>query len=611
MKKINTFIALFSLMILFTGAVLLNNTFLAKFRVDLTEDKVYSLSQGTKNIIRHIEEPVHFYFFFSEANSEGMTQIRNYAQRVRSLLEEYVLLSQGKIKLHQINPEPFSEAEDKAAEFGLTAAPVNAIGDNLYFGLGARNSLDETQTIAFFDPAKETFLEYDISKLLQQLIEPNPIKVSVLSGLPVSGGHGAMTNPMMGMHQPQPAWVFYQQLEQMYEVELLAEDADTLPTDTDVLLLINPSDVSQDMQFAIDQYLINGGKALIFADPLSESAGPMASPAGDLFDLLAKWGVSVTESEVVIDSALGLEVRMPSGITGKHYAILGLTQDNINRQDAVSAQLESINLASVGSVKAAEQASFKFEPILFSSEYANLTGSEGLQMQMNPEDLQKGFQPSGAIYNIAARVSGSLTSAFADDKNYNQNAGFKSQTQSAQFIVIADSDLLADQYWVQTSQFFGQMIATPFANNGDLVANMVENLGGSNDLISIRARGKFSRPFSLVEALEIKAQEKFRQQQEQLEQRLTETENQLAQIQGEQTQSNQLVLSDEQEAMIESYIDEKLKIRKALREVQHKLNKDIDELGSWLKFINIAVAPVVLTFVLFLFSLMLKRRKLV
>lgn len=609
MKKPQTLIAFLSLVILLVGAVVLNNTFLIKYRLDLTQNQVYTLSPGSKQIIKQVKDPVHFYFFFSQENSEGMTQIRNYAQRVQSLLEEYASLSDGKIKLEIIDPVPFSEAEDKADEFGLTAAQVGSLGEKLYFGLGARSAFDESESIAFFDPSKESFLEYELSQLLQQLVSPKSINISLLTGLPVSGNSNTM-NPMLAMQQSQSAWVFYQQLEQLYQITAIDAAATNVPANTDVLLLINPNEMSESLQYSIDQYVMNGGKTLVFLDPLNESTGVAPSDNQNMVNLLAAWGIQY-HSDVVLDAASALEIRLASGAAAKHYGYLGLNSQYINQNDAINAQLETINGASFGSLtKIDNRPNVQFEPLLNSSNSASTMEVAQYQAVVDPNQFKVGFESDNQVYHLAARVSGGVSSAFTQTDELNQAENYKSAADKANLIVVADSDLLADRFWVQTSQFFGEMVATPFANNGDFVANAVENLSGSNELISIRARGKFSRPFTRVNELELKAETQFRQKEEQLQQKLTETESQLAQLQGQSLESNQLVLNDKQQAAIDEFVKQRVKIRKALRDVQHQLNKDIDELGRWLKFINIAIAPLCLTLLLFVFSLLLKRRRL-
>ena len=611
MKKMSLSVGLTAILVLFVAVTYLNNTFLNPYRLDLTENKVYSLSQGSKNILDKIDEPVHLYFFFSDKTSEGLTQIRSYAERVKNLLEEYQLYSKGKLKLHIIDPEPFSENEDKAAEFGLTAAPVGGLGESLYFGLGGRNALDAQEIIAFFDPNKEEFLEYDISKLLQNLIEPNSIKISIVTDLPIAGEPQMPMNPMMMQQQrPQP-WVFYEQLQQMYQVEMVNADATSLPADTDVLMLINPAELSDELAYAIDQYVVNDGSILAFVDPHAEQpANPMAA-ASDvaLTEFLTAWGIEFNAEDVVLDAMSALEIRMPSGGVGKHLAYLGLSSQTIDKTDAVTNQLESINGASFGVLKVKQEATADVQTLMSSTSEAGLTTAAIYASLQDPKALFKNYQASGEQYNLALRLTGEVNSRFKDDESKQQN-GYKSRSSKANIIVIADTDLLADRFWVQKSNFFGQTIASAFANNGDLVANAVENLGGSHDLISIRARGKFTRPFIKVKEIEVAAEAKFRSKEQQLQARLQETEAQLTQLQSQQGDGGALVITAEQEQAINNFIKEKLSIRKALRDVQHQLNQDIELLGSQIKFVNIIAAPLVLTFLLWLFSLLFKRRKL-
>ncbi|WP_143872306.1 GldG family protein [Catenovulum sediminis] len=610
MKKLNTSIGLFALALIFFGAVLLNNLLLNPYRIDLTENKVFSLSEGSKAVLKKIDEPVNLYFFFSEKTSEGLTQIRSYAERVKNLLEEYQLHSNGKIKLHVIDPEPFSENEDMAAEFGLTAAPVGNLGDNLYFGLGGRNALDDQEIIAFFDPSKEEFLEYDISKLINSLVDPNAIKVSIITDLPIAGGSDpAMMNPMM-MNQAQQPWVFYQQLQQLYETEVLAADASEIPAQTDVLMLINPTEPSDALKYSIDQFIMQGGNVLAFIDPHTESSPAGVSQQSGLQAFLDTWGVEFDASQIVLDASAALEIRMPSGGSGKHFAYLGLNRQLISEKDTVTGQLESINGASFGYLAKKQDADINFEPLFESSPYTNTTNSMLYSSMRDPQRLQQNFVPDNQTKVLAARISGQLTSVFKDNEEYKNTAGFVDKTSEANVILVADADLLADRFWVQKSSFFGQSIATPFANNGDFVANSVENLGGSSELISIRARGKFSRPFTRVNEIEVQAEAKFREKEQELQARLSETEQKLSELQSQIGEGGKLVLNQEQQQAIDSFIAEKLSIRKSLREVQHQLNKDIEALGSWLKFINVIVAPLFLTILLYFLSLAFKRRKI-
>lgn len=597
MKDVSNSAGLLAIALLFIAAVLLNNVLFDRARVDLTENNIYSISEGTKTLLGQLDEPVNLYFFFSNKTSEGLTTVRTYAARVQSLLQEYVLYSDGKINLHIIDPEPFSEAEDRATAFGLSAPAVNQAGDSLYFGLGGSNALDERQTIAFFDPQKEAFLEYDISKLVYQLTNPEPIKVTLISNLEMQGGQ----NPMTG--QATPAWAVLQQLQQLYQVESLGPEATVLPQDTGVLMLVAPKNYSESLLYAIDQYVLKGGKLVVFADPHAESGQQGAQAYGanssELGKLLTAWGVVFDPTKVVLDAAKGLEIQMPSGNIGRHPGFIGLTAGDISPDDVVTADLQSINGASFGSLTQLEGATTTFAPMLKSSLHSQQIETQLYVMQSrNPESLLKSFTAGNQSLTLAARIGGKAVSAFDSAPEGMEAADRVKSAEDIQVMVIADSDLLSDQFWVSQQNFFGSVVLSPFANNGDMATNIVENLGGSSTLISVRGRGKYARSFDVVDALTVRAEAKFREKEQQLEDRLKQTEEQLSQLQTQQGTDGALVLTAEQEAMVESFVQQRLAIRKDLRDVRHQLDKDIEILGSQLKFITIVLMPLLLTLLL-------------
>lgn len=594
MKNVSSPIALLAIFILFLCAVLLNNVLFDRARIDLTENNIYSLSEGSKQLLTELDEPINLYFFFSNKNSEGITYVRTYAARVQSLLEEYELYSDGKIKLHIIDPEPFSEAEDRAAEFGLTAANINTAGDSVYFGLGGSNSLDERQIIAFFDPQKESFLEYDISKLIYQLTNPDPIKVTLISGLNMNGGQ----NPMTGqMGQP---WAIKQQLEQLYKVEVVEPTVSAIPEDTNVLMLVHPKDYNDQLLYSIDQYALKGGKIVVYADPHAESdqmammgQGGQGPNASNLDKLFAAWGVTF-DNKITLDAAKGLEIRMPSGGSGRHLGFIGLTNENVNPQDVISADLQMVNGASMGALSQSEGATTTFSPMLRTSTHTKQIESFMYVFQSrNPESLLKQFTSEDKVLTLGARISGNTKSAFESAPEGVEGEMLKQG--DIQVVVIADTDILTDQFWVNRQNFFGQTILSPFANNGDLATNIIENLGGSSTLISVRGRGKYTRPFDVVAELTIEAEAKFREKEQALQSKLQQTEQQLTELQGKRGAEGALVLSDEQNNMLQRFIQEKVAIRKELREVRHQLDKDIELLGTKLKFITIALMPLLLT----------------
>ncbi len=596
-SKVSTPLSLSLLLVLFFALVLLNNQLLSPFRLDLTENQVYSLSQGSKDILKEIDEPINLYFFFSDKASRGMTTLRNYASRVQSLLEEYANVSEGKVHLQIIDPEPFSENEDKANEFGLTAATIGQSGDAIYLGLAASNSLDDQQTIAFFDPQQESFLEYEISKLLHKLTNTKPVKVTLLTDLNLQGGQ----NPMTGRFDP--PWVFYQQLQQLYQVETLGSDASDIPADTDVLMLVHPQNLSEAMLYSIDQFAMTGGKILAFLDPHNESdsmamMSGMGANSSNLDRLFSSWGIEFNHQQVVLDAQAGLDIRTQAGGVARHMGFLGLGAQQLDRSDVTTAGLEVINGASFGVLGKAAGSQLSWTPLMQSSEHADLLDVQTYVATQDATKLADLFSDQHKRYVLAARVSGKANSAFNQVPEGIDATQQVRQTSKLNVIVVADTDLLSDRFWVQQSSFFGQTIMTPFANNGDFITNSVENLGGSNALISIRSRGTFARPFNKVDALTVAAEQKFREQEQLLQQQLDDTEQQLSQLQNQQGEGSNLVLTPDQQQAVEQFMHKRIEIRKALRDVRHQLDKDIEELGNWLKFINIAVAPLLLVMLL-------------
>lgn len=594
------------IVVAFFALVLLNNVLFQKARIDLTQGGVYSISKGTHQILEQIEEPINLYFFFSNKATEGLTSLRNYATRVQSLLEEYELYADGKIKLHIIDPEPFSEAEDKASEMGLTAAPISATGGSVYLGLAATNAYDDKEIIAFFDPSQEKLLEYDVSKLIHKLTNTTPVKVGLLSSLSIAGG--VNPNPMaaqMGQPATTPAWTVYSQLTQLYDVETLDSETETIPDELSLLVLIHPKSLSEGQLFAIDQYVLGGGKLLVFVDPNAESdvgSGMMGMPGGsssELNQLFTAWGIDYDPGTIVLDAAKGLEIRLPNGMPGRHIGYLGLDRENINESDVVTTSLASINGASFGELKAEEGAESHFTPLFQSSEYSATTSSMSYSMAaQNPDLLTSDFAADGEVRTLAARISGKANTAFETLPEGKTEADWIKSAEDIHVVVVADTDLLTDRFWVQSSNFFGQTILQPFANNGDFMINAVDNLAGSSALLTIRGKGQYQRPFEVVEELTVAAEAKFREQEQRLQAELQQTESQLAELQGQQSETGALVLTDEQQAAIDEFVAKKLTIRKELREVRHQLDKDIESLGTWLKLLNIVIFPLLLTLLL-------------
>ncbi|WP_158770834.1 Gldg family protein [Paraglaciecola sp. L1A13] len=608
-NRLTTWLSMLFIGILFCALVLLNNQLLSNYRVDLTEDNVYSLSEGSQQILTEIDEPLNLYFFFSDKASKNMITLRNYAMRVQSLLEEYASRSNGKIKLHILDPEAFSEKEDRADQFGLTAANIGAAGEAVYLGLGATNALDDQQVIAFFDPQQERFLEYEISKLIYQLVNPKQVKVTLLTDLPVAGGQNPMTG---GFDQP---WTFYTQLQQLYVVEKIGSDASELPKGTDVLIVAHPKNLSDELLYAIDQYTMDGGRALIFIDPHNESdqmsmltGASTGANSSNLMRLFDTWGVNFNEQQVLLDAFAGLDVRTQTGDVTRHFGFVGFGANELNDKDVTTSSLDLINGASFGVFNKEGNSSLSWSTLLHSTKNSDLIDSALYAQTRDPQVLSQEYKSDNKEYILATRLTGSVKSAFEYAPEGIDEQGHLRQTRDFNVILVGDTDLLSDRFWVQQSSFFGETITTPFANNGDFVTNVVENLAGSNALISIRSRGTFARPFDKVDQLKLVAEQKFREQEKILQQQLDETESQLAQLQEQQGEGGALVISAQQQEAIDDFMEQKIQIRKSLRDVRHQLDKDIEKLGNLVKFGNIVVAPLILVLFLMLGRRLLRSR---
>lgn len=600
-RRIYPRLALALLAVGFVSFMALNNLLFGGLRVDLTENRMYTVSAGTREIIDGIEEPIDLYFFFSDKATRDVAPLRSYARRVRELLEEYALRADGRIRLQVIDPVAFSEAEDQAAEFGLQAVPLDAGGEQVYFGLAGSNAWGEHQVIPFFQPEREEFLEYELSKMLAGLVAAKKPVVGVVSGLQINGGFDMMTS------QPTPPWVVMEQLQQGFELRNLPLTGDAIDEDVTTLMVVHPAGIPDSMQYAIDQFVLKGGKAIVYVDPYCESSRASGNPmleqgapesASSLPRLFKAWGVDFTADKVVGDAATALQISVAADQPPvAHLGFLGLGVEQITREDVVTGSLESINLGMAGALKPAAGASTHFEPLLQSSAQSALLDAMQVQVNRDPAALLKGFAPTGERYTLAARIGGPAQSAF--DGPQVEGREHLAEATDINVIVVADADLLADRFWVQVQDFFGQRTATAWADNAAFAQNALENLSGSSALIGIRSRGRYSRPFELVQQIRLGADAKYRESAELLQQRLDETEQQLAELQRNRQESNQLALSPEQEQALARFQDEKLRIRKQLREVRLKLDQDIERLGMALKVLNIVVMPLVLTLALF------------
>ena len=599
--------ALIVLAVLFVAVMLLVNVAFRGARVDLTQNHLYTLSDGTKKIIGSIDEPINLYLYFSDKGTQDLPQLRTYYTRVREMLDEMASRSGGKIKLETIDPLPFSEDEDRAASLGLQSVPVGNAGEKIFFGLAGTNSTNGQSAIAFFQPDKEAFLEYDIAKLIHELSVAKKPVVGLISDLPIAAGFDPQTRQM---REP---WAVYQQWSQLFEIKpLTPANLKSIDKDIGVLVIVHPKQLPDDAQYAIDQFVLRGGHLLVFVDPSAElddsgadpqnpMAAMMADKSSDLPKLFKAWGIQYDAKKVVLDRNRALPISMGEGQAPvRHPAILGFTVDDLNHEEVATSNLETVNVSSAGYFELAKDAKdVKMTPLIQTTADATTVTSERLRMLQDPSVLYQDYKGGGEPLIVAARLSGKFKTAFPER---NDEGALKESKDESQIILVGDTDILSDRMWVQVRPFFGQKVMNAFANNGDFAVNSLDTMAGSGDLISIRGRATSQRPFTTVEALKRSADERFRQKEQELQKELSDTERKLTELQSAKSQDQAQILSPEQKSELENFLKRKLEIRKELRQVRRSLDAEIESLGTRLKLVNIVLMPLLVTIAALVFA---------
>ena len=607
-------------------------------RIDLTEDRLYSLSEGTLSILSSLNEPIELMFFYSDSATEDVPQLRTYGNRVQELLREIVIASEGNLSLRVIDPEPFSEEEDLATQYGVRAVPVTQGGEGVYFGLVAAkvgadvpDPLRATETMPLIRPDQEEFLEYEFMKIITQVSNPERTVIGLVTQLDIDGGF----DPMTGQGTQQ--WMIMDLVRQLYDVRRIDVSSDSIEEDVDILMIVHPQGLSDRFLYAIDQHILRGGDALLFLDPNADSMvgrSPQGNliPAGmssELPGLLDAWGLEFDNSKVLTDNELALRVMMGQGQRAvPHLGMLGVQGNFLTQGDIIPNRLETINLSSAGAISQSNEGGLSFEPLITSSSDAMLMDRSFVESVTDPNVLFDEFESENRSFVIAARLSGLIETAFpegqppipvteeessSDDADgevsvaentssevdvvneESEIAHLSTSLEPTNIVVFADSDLLTDRLWVQVTQFFGQRIPQPFANNGDLVINAMDNLSGGADLSSIRSRGRYSRPFTKVLTLQREADDRLRQEESELSARVAETESALAALNTDEEGNPIGEITPEIQTEIDRFNGELIETRRRLREVRFQLTEDIEQLGSNLKAVNTALVPILLT----------------
>lgn len=572
-------------------------------RLDLTERGLFTLSDGTRQTLAAVREPIVLRFFATRELLDGTPGLSGYASRVRELLRRYVALSGGAVRLELVDPEPFSPEEDRAVGFGLTGVPLTEAGDLGYFGVVGTNSTDDADVLAFLSPQRERFLEYDLTRMIHNLANPKKKVMALVTGIPVD------SDPLK-KYKP---WRLIDELKQFFEVRTQGLTP-KLADDVDLLMVVHPFGLGERARYEIDQFVLRGGKAIVLVDPHAEEGGrsnqALRLPPGigsDLPGLLEAWGLAYDKDKVLGDLQAGQRVQAGVDSFGRpvitrYVAWTTYGPKNFQTRDVVASELELLNFMSPGFFETVEGATAKVEPLVWSTDSSGPFDANSVRHNPQPAEILKEFAPRNRRHVIAARVSGEARSAFPDGPpKPDGGAGEDGKADAparphlaegeVNVIAVADTDFIADSAWLQVQELFGQELAVPTASNAGFVVNAADNLAGSSALIGLRGRGLSVRPFEAIERIQDAADEKYRAQERALAKELEDVNAKLRRLETSDRAEGAAVLSPEQEKEIAEFRKRAFEIRRELRRVQLDLRRDIDRLEAGLKLVNIAAMP--------------------
>lgn len=584
---------------------------LSGWRLDLTEERLYTLSDGTRDVLGDIDEPITLRLFISEGMREGAPLLADYAARVREMLEQYEELAEGGIRLEIYNPQRYSPEEDLALGAGLQALPLSESSDPVFFGLTGTNSTDDEEVVPFFSPQREQFLEYDLTRIVYTLANPVKPVLGIFSPYPLTG------NPQNNFQ----SWIVVDQLRDSFQIRNLRGPVSRIDDDIKLLMLVQPVNMDPQTAYGVDQFVMRGGRVIAFVDPFDEGGIPpggnptMMPPIPDTMkSLLASWGVAFDDENLAADRPSSIRVNAPSGgqTVTTNYIIWMQTQgDMLSRDDIATAEASVVNIQSAGILSPADDATTQFEPLIRTTEDSQAVNALQVKFYPDPFRLLSEFEPSGERLTIAARVTGPVASAFEPGSEPAKSLGdehehLSESVNEANILVFADVDMLRDGAWAQMQNLDSRRVAVPFASNGDVVINALDNLAGSEGLISLRGRAVSSRPFTRIQRMQREAEQQYRAEEQALEKKIEDAEQRISQLQRNAAQ-NSSAASAQTDAEIDQLREEALNTRAALREVQRKLRADINALELTVRALNIWTMPLLVG--LFAIGLALVRRR--
>jgi ABC-type uncharacterized transport system involved in gliding motility auxiliary subunit len=573
-----------------------------KQRIDLTKEQAYTLSPGTRAILKKLDTTVkvRLYVTQGDASSPETVFLRGYARKIEDLLAEYRQAANGKLVVEKLDPQPDSDAEDSARLDGVEGEMLQN-GEKFYLGLSV-SILDSKQAIPFLAPNRERQLEYDLSRAITRVVSPDKPVVGIMSPMPV---FGAPSNPMMarmGQQGSQP-WALVTELKNDFSVKSVPMDSEKIDDDVKVLIVIHPRDIQDKAQYAIDQFVLRGGKLIAYLDPLplidskeqNQMFGSIPNSGSNLEKLMKSWGFALDTSKVVADLNYKMQLGGRNGQPQEAPAFLSVTADGINGDDIVTSQIDNIWLPFAGAITGTPVAGLTMTPLIKSTKQSQLV--DGFMANLSGENVIKEFKPSLTEYILGMRLKGKFKTAFPGGKpgETNAPAGLKESAQENNVIVFADADMLFDNFAMRQVQSpFGNM-AMAMNGNLNMAQNAVEQLAGDNNLIGVRSRAVQNRPFTVVKKMQAEAESNYRSKIKDMEEGLAETQRQLSELQQKKEKGQRFILSPEQQAALETFRKKESDVKIKLKEERKQLRHDIDALETRLKWFNIAAMPLLVS----------------
>lgn len=571
-------------------------------RLDVTDDRLYTISEGTETVLEDLQDPATIKLYYSSGNEALPPEFKSYAQRVEDLLEEYAALANGKIKLEIFDPEPDTEAEEWAEKYGISRVGLPS-GESFYLGMVVL-LLDREVTIPFFDIRREKLLEYDISQALLAASTLQATKIGILTSAKMRGAPGMPP-------QQNGDWVFLSELEKNFDVQMLETSVAEIPEDITVLLLIHPKALSETTQYAVDQYVLRGGRLIVMVDPNlnhemrttpQPQFGAPPNAKSDLQKLLTHWGVNYNAGQMVGDFQYATSINSGQGQIIRYPVWMSLTPQSLDGEHPITSQLETLLFVESGYFTPVKESSTEFLPLIETSPDSGIVETFLAQMTP-PEQIVRDLKTDQTTKVLAAFLRGRFTTAFPQGQpplvpkeGEPQSVPLKHEhlTESKEvntLLVVADVDFVSDSFAVQKINFLGQTMINPLNDNLNLLLNAVEFLSGNDALMSIRSRGRFSRPFTRIIALENKAQLQFQEEEVALQKKLQEVQEQLKELEEQKSPTQNPILTTEQQEAIKKFRTDEINTRKRLRAVRKILRQDIERLENWLLGLNMLLIP--------------------